>query len=59
MALDALDEKSISGERLDLSVYHYHPPLVQVHAWLNQAGFTIEEEGTGDEYAHLLTRKKV
>jgi 2-polyprenyl-3-methyl-5-hydroxy-6-metoxy-1,4-benzoquinol methylase len=57
MALDALDERAISDERLDLSVYHYHPSLEQVHAWLDKAGFTVQEEGIGDEYAHLLAMK--
>jgi SAM-dependent methyltransferase len=57
MALDALDLKAIIGERLDLSVYHYHPSMEQVRAWFDQAGLAIEEEGTGDEYAHFLARK--
>jgi len=59
MALDALDLKETIGERLDLSVYHYHPSMEQVHLWLTQAGLAIEEEGTGDEYVHLLARKNV
>jgi len=53
----ALDQRAISGERLDLAVYHYHPPLEQVRLWLDQAGLAIEEEGTGDGYAHFLARK--
>ena len=57
MALEALYEKAISGDKLDLSVYHYHPPMEQVRTWFDQAGLVIEEEGTGDEYAHLLARK--
>ena len=57
MALEALDERALSGERLDLSVYHYHPFMEQVRTWFDQAGLAIEEEGTGDEYAHLLARK--
>ena len=57
MALGPLDAGAICGERLDLSVYHYHPSLEQVRAWLAQAGMAIEEEGTGDEYAHFLARK--
>jgi hypothetical protein len=57
MALEALDERALSGERLDLSVYHYHPSMEQVRAWFDQAGLAIEEEGTEDEYAHLLARK--
>jgi SAM-dependent methyltransferase len=62
MALEALDPRALSGERLDLSVYHYHPSMQQVRAWLDQAGLAIEEElieeeGTGEGYAHLLARK--
>ena len=53
----ALDWQAISGEQADLAVYHYYPPPEQVRAWLDQAGLAIEEEGTGDGYAHLLARK--
>jgi SAM-dependent methyltransferase len=42
----------------DSSVYHYHPPLAQIHAWLDQAGFAIQEEGDGSCYHHILARKK-
>jgi hypothetical protein len=45
------------GPVLDESVYHYHPPLEQVRAWVTQAGFVIEEVGTGQEYHHILARK--
>jgi len=54
--MDALEAASI-GERLDLSVYHYHPSMEQVRTWFDQAGLSIEEEETGDEYVHLLARK--
>jgi SAM-dependent methyltransferase len=57
MGLDALDLKAIIGERLDLSVYHYHPSMEQVRAWYDRVGWVIEEEGTGDEYMHILARK--
>jgi SAM-dependent methyltransferase len=57
MALEALDLKALSYERLDHTVYHYHPSMEQVHAWYDQAGLAIEEEGTGDEYMHVLARK--
>ncbi|MGA9396694.1 MAG: class I SAM-dependent methyltransferase [Anaerolineaceae bacterium] len=57
MALDALDEKAILGERLDRTVYHYHPSMQQVRTWFDQAGLAIEEEGTGKWYAHLLARE--
>jgi len=33
---------------------YYYPPPEQVHAWSEQAGLAIEEEGTGDGYAHFL-----
>ena len=56
MALDAL-EGAILGERLDLSVYHYHPSMEQVRTWLDQAGLVIEEEGTGDGCMHVLAKK--
>ncbi len=38
-------------------VYHYYPSLEQVRAWLGEAGFTIDEEGPGDEYEHFVVRK--
>jgi hypothetical protein len=54
----ALDWQAISGEQADVAVYHYHPRLEQVRAWLDQAGLAIEEEGTGDGHAHFLVRKR-
>ena len=57
MALNALDPKAISGERLDQALYHFYPPLEQVRAWLDQAGLAIEEEGIEGWYTHLLARK--
>jgi 2-polyprenyl-3-methyl-5-hydroxy-6-metoxy-1,4-benzoquinol methylase len=57
MTLEALDLKAIIGERLDLSVYHYHPSMEQVRTWYDQAGLAIVDEGTGDEYMHILARK--
>ena len=57
--LDAAYEQAMAGgPALDASVYHYHPPLEQVRAWIAQAGLTIEEVGTGSEYHHILARKK-
>jgi SAM-dependent methyltransferase len=61
MALDALEGTSL-GDRLDLSVYHYHPSMEQVRTWFDQAGLVIEEEGieeegTGEGYTHVLARK--
>ncbi len=58
MALDALDLNSLAYERLDHTVYHYHPSLEQVRGWYNQAGLVIEEEGSMDEYVHILGKKK-
>jgi 2-polyprenyl-3-methyl-5-hydroxy-6-metoxy-1,4-benzoquinol methylase len=54
----ALDWQEIPGEPVDLAVYHYYPRDEQVRAWLDQAGLAIEEEGSGDGYAHFLVRKK-
>jgi SAM-dependent methyltransferase len=51
-----LDWQAISGEQSDPAVYHYYPRLDQVRTWFDQAGLTIEGEGTGDGYAHLLAR---
>jgi 2-polyprenyl-3-methyl-5-hydroxy-6-metoxy-1,4-benzoquinol methylase len=42
----------------DAAVYHYHPPLEQVRTWIEQAGLVIDEEGTGDWYAHFVVRKR-
>ena len=61
MRMEAVEAASI-GERLDLSVYHYHPSMEQVRTWFDQAGLSIEEEateaeGTGEGYVHVLARK--
>jgi 2-polyprenyl-3-methyl-5-hydroxy-6-metoxy-1,4-benzoquinol methylase len=58
MALGALELDTLSYERLDHAVYHYHPSMEQVRTWLDQAGLAIEEEGTEEWYTHLLARKK-
>jgi 2-polyprenyl-3-methyl-5-hydroxy-6-metoxy-1,4-benzoquinol methylase len=60
MGMEAVEAASL-GERLDLSVYHYHPSMEQVRAWFDQAGLAIEEEatekeGTGEGYVHVLAR---
>lgn len=39
-------------------VYHYYPPLPQVRAWLDEAGFHPIEEAFGDLYQHILVQKK-
>jgi hypothetical protein len=30
----------------------------QIRVWIDQAGFTLEEEGMGNDYAHFLVRKR-
>ncbi len=39
------------------AVYHYYPSLDQVAIWLGQAGLTIEDQGTGSGYSHIIARK--
>jgi len=39
------------------AAYHYYPSLEQVRTWLGEAGFMIEEEGTGNGYEHFLARR--
>jgi SAM-dependent methyltransferase len=48
----------VPDELLGGAVYHYYPPLEQVRAWLGQAGFAVEEEGTGHWYEHFVVRKR-
>jgi SAM-dependent methyltransferase len=43
----------------DEMVYHYCPSLEEVRAWIGQAGLAIEEQGTGNDYEHLLVSKRV
>jgi len=57
MGMEAVEMASIC-EKLDLSVYHYHPAMEQVWEWYKRAGFSIEEEEEGEEYVHVLARKK-
>ena len=63
MQQDPRDPNGLSGERLDHTVYHFHPTMEQVHAWYAQAGFMIEEEAKGneylEEYMHVMASKKV
>ena len=54
----ALGPAEVSGELSDPAVYHYHPSLEQVRAWIGQAGLAIEEEGTGNGYEHFVVRKR-
>jgi len=61
---DAYEQMVASGagavpfELADAAVYHYHPALEQVRAWIGQAGLAIEEEGTGNGYEHFVVRKR-
>jgi 2-polyprenyl-3-methyl-5-hydroxy-6-metoxy-1,4-benzoquinol methylase len=41
----------------DLAVYHFYPSPDQVREWFKRAALTIEEEGRGSGYTHLLARK--
>jgi 2-polyprenyl-3-methyl-5-hydroxy-6-metoxy-1,4-benzoquinol methylase len=50
---------NVPGERLDHSVYHFHPSMPQVRQWLEEAGYELLEEAIGDDYAHYLARKKL
>ncbi len=54
----ALGPPEVSGELSDPAVYHYHPLLEQVRAWIGKAGLEIEEEGTGNGYEHFVVRKR-
>ncbi len=45
-------------ELADSAVYHFYPTPEQAHAWLEQAGLTVEEEGVGSDYRHFVARKK-
>jgi len=55
---EAYERAVVYGEVTDVSVYHYCPSLEQVRTWIDQAGFEIEEEGTGNEYEHFVVRKR-
>jgi 2-polyprenyl-3-methyl-5-hydroxy-6-metoxy-1,4-benzoquinol methylase len=54
----AYEQAKAGGSVLDASVYHFHPPLEQVQAWVTQAGLAIEAVGTGSEYHHILATKE-
>ena len=53
----AMTPPGTPGELADVAVYHYYPPLERLYLWIEQAGLTIEEDGTGSGYRHLITRK--
>ena len=54
----ARDWHDLSGEQADGAVYHYLPALEQARLWFDGAGLTIEEEGSGKWYTHLLATKR-
>jgi len=47
----------VMGEWAHEGGYHYYPAIEQVRAWVQEAGFTIVAEGTGDGYEHFLMWK--
>ncbi|HEX9019116.1 MAG TPA: class I SAM-dependent methyltransferase [Anaerolineaceae bacterium] len=46
-----------TGDVVDQSVYHFCPALELVRDWLEQAGFSIAEVGSGSEYWHIIAVK--
>jgi len=55
--LVAQDWQGISGELAGSAAYHYYPSKEQVRSWHEQASLVIEAEGSGDGYAHFLSRR--
>ena len=49
---------AITGDRSDQAVYHYYPDPEKVQEWFSEAGFGVEELGSGGWYEHFLLRKK-
>jgi cyclopropane fatty-acyl-phospholipid synthase-like methyltransferase len=49
---------ALPDELADGAVYHYHPSLEQVRAWVGQTGMAMDDEGTGNGYKHFLVRKR-
>ena len=56
MGMEAV-KTALIGERLDHSVYHFHPAMEQVREWYRQVGFSIEEEESDGDYVYVLARK--
>ena len=48
---------ALPDDLADYVVYHYCPSLAQVQSWLDQTGFTVEQQGTGKWYEHFVVRK--
>ena len=55
--LKALSSPVVPGDLADVATYHYYPSLEQVQTWLGEAGFEVEEQGTGNGYEHFVVRK--
>jgi len=53
----AMKQPNLSGDESDIAVYHYYPPLEKVREWINDAGLTVEGDGSGDGFHHFLLRK--
>ena len=54
--MKTLGTTAIPDELADGAVYHYHPSLEQVRAWVMQARMVIDDEGTGNGYEHFVVR---
>jgi len=53
----ALGLPVLPGEWVLEGGYHYYPALEQVRLWIQQAGFRLIDETTGNEYQHFLVRR--
>lgn len=56
--IKAAGDQPLSAGLMNKAVYRYFPTLEQVRAWIDQAGLSIEEEGSGSELHHFLVRRK-
>jgi len=52
------DHDLASGETAGKTIYHYYPSPDRVRAWLEEARFELEAEGTGNGYEHFVVRKE-
>ena len=44
----------VEGEHAHEGGYHYYPPIEKARDWIEQAGFSVVGERTGDGYHHFL-----
>lgn len=51
-------EPVVPGESFDGIGYHYYPETAAIHRWLDEAHLERLEEREGDEYRHLLLRRR-